>query len=80
MPTQYQKLSVVKNSKPRSWLLFQILSPDKNNPYEWFDEIKDTTPFFRNYEKQKRKFEINFIDDSAAKITDEAGVNKATGK
>ena len=69
-----------KKFKTSELALVSNLQADKNNPYEWFDEIKDTTPFFRNYEKQKKKFEINFINDTSAEITDEAGVNKATWK
>ena len=60
--------------------LISNLVADKNNPYEWFDEIKDTTAFFRNYEKERMKFEINFINDTSAEVTDDAGVNKATWK
>ena len=69
-----------KKYKTVQLALISNLVADKNNPYEWFDEIKDTTPFFRNYEKQKLKFEINFINDTAAQVTDEAGVNNAIWK
>jgi hypothetical protein len=69
-----------KKFKTAELALVSNLAADKNNPYEWFDEIKDTTPYFRNYEKQKMKFEINFINDTSAEITDEAGVNKADWK
>jgi hypothetical protein len=69
-----------KKFKAAELALVSNLAADKNNPYEWFDEIKDTTPYFRNYEKQKMKFEINFINDTSAEITDEAGVNKADWK
>ena len=69
-----------KKFKTTELALVSNLVADKNNPYEWFDEIKDTTPYFRNYEKQKMKFEINFINDTSAEITDEAGVNKTTWK
>lgn len=69
-----------KKFKTAELALVSDLVADKNNPYEWFDEIKDTTPYFRNYEKQKMKFEINFINDTSAEITDEAGLNKATWK
>ena len=77
--------TVVKTIKGKKYKTIQLalisnLVADKNNPYEWFDEIKDTTPFFRNYEKQKKKFEINFINDTSAGIADKAGVNKATWK
>jgi hypothetical protein len=60
--------------------LISTLISDKNNPYEWFDQIKDTTPFFKNYEKQKMKLAIHFINDTAAEVTDEASVNKAIWK
>ena len=60
--------------------LISTLISDKNNPYEWFDEIKDTTPFFRNYEKQKLKFAIHFINDTAAEVTEDTLVSKASWK
>lgn len=60
--------------------LISTLIADKNNPYQWFDEIKDTTPYFRNYEKQKMKFALHFINDSIAEVTDEVAVNKASWK
>lgn len=69
-----------KNYKAAELALISTLISDKNNPYEWFDEIKDTTPFFKNYEMQKMKFAIHFINDTSAEVTDEAGTNKATWK
>jgi len=69
-----------KKFKTTELALISTLISDKNNPYEWFDEIKDTTTLFRNYEKQKMKFSIHFIDDTSAEITDEAAVNKAIWK
>ena len=82
-PTPANADAVAKTIKGKKYKTVQLalisnLVADKNNSYEWFDEIKDTTAFFRNYEKQKMKYEINFINDSTAQITDEAGVNKAT--
>ena len=69
-----------KKFKTTELALISNLVADKNNPYEWFDEIKDTTAFFRNYEKERMKFGVNFFNDSSAEVTDEAGVNKATWK
>ena len=69
-----------KKFKTAELALVSNLVADKNDPYEWFDEIKDTTPYFRNYEKQKMKFEIRFVNDTSAEITDEAGVIKAIWK
>lgn len=77
--------TVVKTIKGKKYQATQLalistLISDKNNPYEWFDEVKDTTAFFRNYEKQKMKFAIQFINDSSAEVTDESSVNKAIWK
>ena len=58
--------------------LISTLISDKNNPYEWFDEIKDTTPFFRNYEKQKMKFAIHFLNDTVAEVIEDTLINKAS--
>ena len=66
-----------KKYKAAELALISTLISDKNNPYEWFDDVKDTTRFFRNYEQQKMKLIIQFINDSTAEVTDEAGVNKA---
>ena len=51
------------------------LVADKNDPYEWFEEMKDTTAFFRNYRDKRMKFSVQFVNDTAAVITDEAGTN-----
>jgi hypothetical protein len=45
-----------KKYKTTDLALISKLTADKNNPYEWFEDVKDTTAFFRNYEKQKKKF------------------------
>lgn len=60
--------------------LISTLMSDKNNPYQWFDEIKDTTAFFKNFEKQKLKFMLNFMNDSTVEVSDEAEVNKGRWK
>ncbi len=67
-----------KKYKSAELALISNLALDKSDPYEWFDEIKDTTAFFRDYEKERMKFTINFINDTSAEVTDEAGINKAT--
>lgn len=69
-----------KKYKTTDLALISKLAADKNNPYEWFEDVKDTTAFFRNYEKQRKTLEINFLNDTTAEITDEAGTNKATWK
>src|SRR5688500_17550634 len=69
-----------KKFKTTEMALIPTLLSDKNNHYEWFDEIKYTTAFFRKYEKQKMKFSVQFIDDTSAEVADEALVNKATWK
>jgi len=69
-----------KKYKTSDLALISNLPADKNNPYEWFEEIDDTTAFFRNYEKQKKKLEVSFINDSTAEVTDEAETNKAVWK
>ena len=53
---------------------------DKNNPYEWFDEVQDTTPYFKNLWGQKMKTVIHFISDTTVEIVDEAGTNTGTWK
>lgn len=69
-----------KKYKTTDLALISKLAADKNSPYEWFEDVKDTTKFFRNYEEQKKKLEINFINDTTAEVTDEAGTNKAIWK
>ena len=69
-----------KQYKATQLALISTLISDKNNPYEWFDEIKDTTPFFKNYEKQKLKFAIHFINDTVAEVREDTLVNKASWK
>ena len=74
------KTIIGKKYKAADLALISTLISDKNNPYEWFDEIKDTTPYFRNYEKQKMKFAIHFINDTLAEVTDELATNNAVWK
>ena len=74
------KTIIGKKYKAADLALISTLISDKNNPYEWFDEINDTTPYFRNYEKQKMKFAIHFINDTTAEVTDEIATNKAIWK
>ena len=69
-----------KKFKVTELALISTLISDKNNPYEWFDEIKDTTPFFRNYEKQKKKLTIHFINDTAVQVTEDTVTNQASWK
>jgi hypothetical protein len=66
-----------KKYKTTDLALISKLAADKNDPYEWFDEIKDTSTFFRNNEKEKKKLEINFVNDTIAEVTDMSGTNKA---
>ena len=53
---------------------------DKNNPYEWFDEINDTTLFFKKFESQQLQLGIHFINDTSVEVTEEAGTNRGTWK
>jgi len=69
-----------KKYKAAGLALISTLISDKNNPYQWFDEINDTTLFFKNLEKQKLQFAIHFINDSSVKVTDESGTNTGTWK
>lgn len=77
--------AIVKTVKGKKYktidlALISKLAADKNNPYEWFGDVNDTTAFFRNYEQQKKKLEIDFINDTTAEVTGEGGTNKATWK
>jgi len=69
-----------KKYKTTDLALISNLAADKNDPYEWFDDIKDTTAFFRINEKEKKKLEINFVNGTTAEVTDMSGTNKATWK
>jgi hypothetical protein len=54
------------------------LVADKNDPYEWFEEMKDTTPFFKNYRDQRMKFAVQFINDTSVTVTDQSGITNGT--
>lgn len=60
--------------------LISNLEADKNAPYQWFEDVNDTTAFFRNYEKRKKMLEIKFVNDTLAEVTDEAETNMAAWK
>jgi hypothetical protein len=81
-PAPTSKDSVAKTINGKKYKTTQLalvsnLMSDKNDPYQWFDKINDTTPFFKNYEKNKMKFALSFVNDSTAEVTDESSVNKA---
>lgn len=51
-----------------------LISPfamDKENPYEWMDEMSDTTRLFKNYLKDRMTFSLNFINDTAVVMNDD---------
>ena len=60
--------------------LISLLNSDKNNPYEWFDEINDTTLFFKNLERQQLQLAMHFINDSSVEVTDNGRTNTGTWK
>ena len=74
--------SVIKTIKGKKYktadlALISTLISDKNNPYQWFDEIGDTTAFFKNEKEGKMRFGLNFINDITVEITDKARMSKA---
>jgi len=57
------------------------LSPfemDKKNPYEWTDDMKDTSSMFRNFFADRMKFILHFINDTAVNFMDEGKHIEAT--
>lgn len=44
---------------------------DKENPYEWMDEMKDTSTFFKNYLNERMSFTLNFVNDTSVVMSDE---------
>jgi hypothetical protein len=71
-----KKIVAGKNYKTEKLAQISNLVADKNDPYEWFEEMKDTTPFFKNYQVQRMKFGVQFTNDSVAVVTDEKGTNQ----
>jgi hypothetical protein len=59
-----------KNYKSEKLALLSPFKMDKENPYQWFDEMKDTSAFFKNYEKERMSFSLSFSTDSSAIIND----------
>jgi hypothetical protein len=69
-----------KKFKTDKLALLSNFMADKNYPYEWFSELKDTSAFFKNYETEQMKRMLQFTDDTSAVVTDKAGDNKGTWK
>lgn len=44
---------------------------DKENPYQWLDEKKDTTTFARNFISKRMQFTLQFVNDSSVIFTDD---------
>ena len=69
---QYVKGKTYKSIKAGTASTFEI---DKENPYQWLDEKKDTTKFVRNYLAERLQFTLQFVNDTAVEFTDD---NKKT--
>jgi len=39
--------------------------------YDWMEDMKDTTEFFKNYYSERKKFSLSFLNDTAATIFDD---------
>lgn len=39
--------------------------------YDWMEDMKDTTEFFKKYYSERKKFSLSFLNDSAATIFDD---------
>lgn len=69
-----------KKFKTEKLALISTLAGDRNNPYEWFEDIKDTSLFFRKYRDDRMKFSLQFINDSTALAKDASGDNQGSWK
>lgn len=77
--------AVAKTVIGKNFTAYKIatLSPfemDKENPYDWLDDKKDTTAFTRNYVAERMKMKLNFINDSTVQLTDEDKITEGTYK
>lgn len=58
-----------------------LLSPfkmDAENPYQWFDEMKDTSSFFTSYRDERMQLQLHFSNDTTATIMDSGKTIPAT--
>ena len=66
-------LSIVKQKKYTAEKI-ATLSPfemDKENPYDWFDDKKDTSSFAREFLAERLNMSLKFINDTAVRLMEE---------
>ncbi|MEI9946511.1 MAG: hypothetical protein WDN26_20100 [Chitinophagaceae bacterium] len=71
---------LVKGKKYRTQKVATV-SPfemDKEKPYEWMDEMKDTSTFFKKHLADRMKFTLNFVNDTAVMMNDEEKIINGT--
>lgn len=44
---------------------------DKDKPFQWFDEEKNPSKFMKDYEDDRKKFQLTFVNDTALRISDD---------
>jgi len=78
-PVPPSSVGIVKDMiKGKTFLTSRVgtLSPfadgiDKDKPYKWIDEEKEPDKFTNDYEEERKKFQLAFVNDSTVRITDE---------
>lgn len=70
--------SVKASIKGKTFITSRVgtLSPfatgiDKEKPFRWFDEEKEPGKFTKDYEAERKKFQLVFVNDTTLRITDD---------
>jgi len=75
-PASVQNVKEIIKGKKYLTVRVGTLSPfaatmDKENPFNWFDEMKTTDDFTKKYEGERKKFVLQFVNDTTLRISDD---------
>jgi len=69
-----------KSYETKKVAIVSIFEMDKENPYEWMNDMDDTTKHFRDYLKDRMSFSLRFVNDTSVILNEEGKETNATYK
>lgn len=87
LPAPFSVSAVETSLRGKTFLTKKIgtISPfadkmDKEKPNRWFDEEKELNDFAKEYQKERMKFILHFVNDTLLRITDDGNSWEAVYK
>lgn len=69
-----------KSYETKKVAIVSVFEMDKENPYQWMNDMDDTTTHFRDYLKKRMSFSLRFINDTTVTLNEEGKETSATYK